>query len=52
MRSPGIIVVGEVVRVRNRLRWFEEGMFVRETAATQTQRREAVLSKLIQPESA
>lgn len=52
MRSPGIIVVGEVVRVRNRLRWFEEGRFVRETAATQTQRREAVLSKLIQPESA
>ena len=47
-RSPGIIVIGEVVRLRDRLRWFEEAVCGRETAVTGAWEPESTLGKRMQ----
>ncbi len=51
MKSPGIIVVGEVVRLRHRLRWFEEAVFGRGTVVTRAREQQNALAEMIQPES-
>ncbi|MFQ5988715.1 MAG: uroporphyrinogen-III C-methyltransferase [Candidatus Methylomirabilales bacterium] len=47
MRSPGIIVVGEVVRLRHGLKWFEEVVVGREAVLTPAKEPRATLAKLL-----
>lgn len=46
--SPAIIVVGEVVRLRDRLKWFEEAVSGRRTAVTGKRKPETTFGKLAQ----
>ncbi|MFQ5803119.1 MAG: uroporphyrinogen-III C-methyltransferase [Candidatus Methylomirabilales bacterium] len=43
MGSPGVIVVGEVVRLRDRLGWFEEAVFSRRTVVTGAREQQTAL---------
>lgn len=51
MKSPGIIVVGEVVRLRERLTWFEEAVFGREIGVPGAWEQGTTAAKLIRPEA-
>jgi uroporphyrinogen III methyltransferase/synthase len=44
MGSPAVIVIGEVVNLRHRLRWFEEAVVGRETVVTRAREYETALA--------
>lgn len=44
MGSPAVIVIGEVVNLRHRLRWFEEAVVGRETIVTRAREYETALA--------